>query len=123
MPPPSPRRGFVAGIGAGVLAIGCCVGPGVAALLGITSAAVAVNLATDLYENWGWAFKLAGSTLVAVAVWLGVRASLRCSSSKPQLLRFVAILLVTAVATYGGLYAGTSWLGSRASEATAQTRK
>ncbi len=54
---PTARRGTVLGIGLGVVGLGCCVGPAVAALLGITTATVAVDLATGLYEKWGWAFK------------------------------------------------------------------
>lgn len=48
-----PRRGIVAGLIAGVVGIGCCVGPAVAALTGITSAAVAIDLANSLYSEWG----------------------------------------------------------------------
>lgn len=55
----SSPRGVVAGLIVGVVGIGCCVGRAVA-LTGITSAAVAMDVAHSLYSEWGWAFKLAG---------------------------------------------------------------
>jgi hypothetical protein len=38
-----PSRGLFGGVIAGVVGIGCCVGPAVAALMGITSAAIAID--------------------------------------------------------------------------------
>lgn len=113
-PPTSDRRGVVAGLLAGVVALGCCVGPAVAALIGVTSAAVAIDVATDLYNEWGWAFKLAGLAFAGVAVGITVTQSRSCSTQKPRLRRFVAILGVSAIATYGVLYGATTWLGRQA---------
>jgi len=111
---PTARRGAVLGIGLGVVGLGCCVGPAVAAMLGITTATVAVDLATDLYEQWGWAFKLAAACLAILAVLLTRRTGSECSLRKPRVGRFTAALALSAVATYALLYAGTTWLGGRA---------
>lgn len=86
-----------------------------AALLGITSATVAVDLATDLYSDWGWAFKLAGASFATSAIVLAVRRSRACDAGRRGLLRFGTIVVVAAGITYGLLYAGTTWLGARAS--------
>lgn len=109
-----PARGAtLAGLGAGVVALGCCVGPAVAVLFGLMSATVAVDLATNLYTEWGWAFKIAGLGFATAAV-VAARKRSVCST-KPRLLRFTAILLSTAIVTYGLLYIGTTALGNRAS--------
>lgn len=113
-PPASDRRGVVAGLLAGVVALGCCVGPAVGALIGVTSAAVAIDVATNLYNEWGWAFKLAGVAFAGLAVFITVKQSRSCSTQKPRLRRFVAILGVTAIATYGLLYGATTWLALQA---------
>ncbi len=109
------RRGLGAGIVAGFIALGCCVGPTVAALLGITSAAVAFDVATDLYDNWGWAFRLAGVIFAAAAVTLAVRRRRACGA-KPKLLRTIGVMAIVAIVTYAALFAATTWLGARASE-------
>ncbi len=106
-----PGRGIVAGLIAGVVGIGCCVGPAVAALAGITSAAVAIDLANSLYSEWGWAFKLAGLTSGAVAIGLMLRSRRGCRTRSLGLLRYALIVTVTGVATYGALYGLTTWLG------------
>jgi len=111
---PTGRRGTVLGIGLGVVGLGCCVGPAVAALLGITTATVAVDLATDLYAQWGWAFKFAAASLAILAVLIARRTGSQCSVGKPRFGRFTAALVFSAVATYALLYAGTSWLGGLA---------
>lgn len=111
---PSARGASLAGIGAGVVALGCCVGPVVAALFGLMSATVAIDVATNLYTEWGWAFKLAGLGFAVMAIGVARKRSLRCST-KPRLLRFAAVLVVTAVTSYGLLYIGTTALGARVS--------
>lgn len=113
--PTSGKRGVLIGSVAGVIALGCCVGPAVAALLGITTAAVAIDLATDLYGQWGWSFKLAGLVFAGTAVAITIKRSRSCSAEKPRLLRFLMIFAFTAVSTYGLLYVGTTWLGAQAS--------
>ncbi len=107
-----PRAAF-AGAGAGVVALGCCVGPAVGALLGLSSAAVAVDLATNLYSDWGWAFKIAGIMFAVAAVTVARRGSRQCQV-KPRLMRFTIIVVGTGLATYGALYATTTALGQRA---------
>jgi len=110
---PTARRGATLGIGLGVVGLGCCVGPAVAALLGITTATVAVDLATDLYRQWGWAFKCGAAFLAILAVLIARRSKAQCSVTRPRVGPFTAALAVSAVATYGLLYAGTTWLGGR----------
>ncbi len=111
---PTARRGTVLGIGLGVVGLGCCVGPAVAALLGITTATVAVDLATGLYEKWGWAFKFGAVFLAILAVLITRRTRRECSTRKPRVGRFTAAIALSAVTTYALLYAGTTWLGGRA---------
>lgn len=109
---PTTRRGLVAGLGTGILAIGCCVGPTVAALLGVMSVATASDLANDLYGEWGWAFKAAGIA-AGIAILLQTRRRTRTcgvGGGRP-LARFALVLTTTAVASYFALYAVTTWLG------------
>ena len=106
-----PGRGFVAGLIAGVVGIGCCIGPAVAALTGIRSAAVAIDLANSLYSEWGWAFKLAGLASGTVAIGLTLRSRRGCRTRSRGFLRYALIVTVTGVATYGALYGLTTWLG------------
>lgn len=112
---PSPR-GVVAGLIAGVVGIGCCVGPAVAALTGITSAAVAIDVADSLYPEWRWAFKLAGLGLGGLAIGLTLRSRRRCGSRRLGLLRYSMIVAVTGLATYGAIYGLTTWLGDLAGD-------
>lgn len=114
---PSAGSASLAGLGAGVVALGCCVGPAVAVLFGLTSATVAIDVARNLYAEWGWAFKLAGTGFAAAAIGVARKRSLRCST-KPRLLRFTAILVTTASVSYGFLYIATTSLGDRASAST-----
>ncbi len=105
--------GVRAGLLAGTIGILCCVGPTVAALLGLTSAAVAVDLANDLYSDWGWAFKLAGAVTAGAAFWLARRRAGSCPvDERPNLMRFAIVLVGTGVLTYLALYALTTWLGT-----------
>jgi hypothetical protein len=106
-----PGRGLIAGVIAGVVGIGCCVGPAVAALTGITSAAVAIDAANFLYAQWGWAFKLAGLASAVVAVAVAVRARRRSRTRSLGLLRYALIVALTGTLTYGILYGLTTWLG------------
>ncbi|MDQ3619998.1 MAG: hypothetical protein M3391_07715 [Actinomycetota bacterium] len=101
------------GIAAGIVALGCCVGPAVAALLGLSSAAVAIDLATNLYSEWGWAFKIAGMVSAVMVVALARRRSRQCGT-RPRLMKFTVVLVGTGLATYAVLYAGTTWLGQQA---------
>lgn len=114
----SPGRAVVAGVTAGLIGISCCAGPAAAALLGLTSATVAIDVATSLYDGWGWAFKLAAVIFAAGVIMLGYRRSRRCSL-KPNLARFTLILLSVGIGTYGLVYAGTSSLGRAAEPSTA----
>lgn len=109
------RPGVVTGIAAGVIALSCCVGPAVAALLGMTTAAVAIDVATDLYGNWGWAFKLAGVAFAATALLLSVRRRRTCGA-KPRVWRSIGMIALSGIATYSLLYGATTWLGARAAE-------
>ena len=105
------RRGVLGGIAAGLIAIGCCAGPTAAALLGIISASSAISLANNLYGHWDWAFLLAG-TLTAAAVMLRTRRRARsCSLAPGRHRRFVLIVAVSGLASYGALYAATTALG------------
>ncbi|MCA1704816.1 MAG: hypothetical protein LC808_16745 [Actinobacteria bacterium] len=103
----------MAGLAAGIVALGCCVGPAVAALLGFSSAAVAIDLATNLYSEWGWAFKIAGIVSGAVAIAWARRTSRQCGT-RPRLMKFTVVLVGTGLVTYSILYAGTTWLGRQA---------
>lgn len=107
-------RGIVTGVVGGVIALSCCVGPAVAALVGITSATVATDVATDLYGSWGWAFKLAGIAFATTAVVISVKRRRACGL-KPKVWRSVGVVALTGVVTYSLLYVGTTWLGMRAS--------
>jgi hypothetical protein len=100
------------GVAAGVVALGCCVGPAVAALVGVTSGAFALDLATDLYSQWGWAFKIAGAGVGLIA-FARARSRMRACSTEggSGLKRFAAVVIVSGLATYGALYGVTTWLG------------
>lgn len=113
-PSPSPdRRGVLAGVAAGVIALACCVGPAATALVGITSAAVAIDVATDLYGTWGWAFKLAGLAFATAAVVISVRQRRACGT-EPRVWRLLGVVAIAGIVTYSLLYVGTTWLGMRA---------
>ena len=99
------------GFFAGTIGLGCCVGPTVAALLGVSSATYAVDLATDLYEDWGWAFKLAGAGFAGAAIYAARRQAATCSVEKPKLGRFAATVALTGIGTYAALYGLTTYLG------------
>ncbi len=96
---PSAGGAVVAGVGAGLIGISCCAGPAAAALLGLTSAAVAIDVATNLHEGWGWAFKLAAVSFAIIVIMFRQRRSRRCST-KPNVARFTLILLTVGIGTY-----------------------
>ena len=108
------RRGAILGLGLGFVGLGCCVGPAIAALAGVISATVAVDLATDLYRDWGWAFKIVALCLGIVAILVAKRRSSECAIAPPRTGRFIATLVLTGLVTYGVLYAATTWLGKLA---------
>lgn len=109
-------HGLLAGVIAGVVGIGCCVGPAVAALTGITSAAVALDAANSLYSEWGWAFKLAGFGSGLVAILLAYRSRRRCRTRPLGLFKYAVIVALTGTLTYAALYGVTTWLGDLADE-------
>lgn len=112
-------RGVTAGLVAGIIGIGCCVGPAVAALTGITSATVAIDAANSLYSEWGWAFKLAGFVAAAVAIGLALRACRHCRTRPLGIGRYALIVGVTGLVTYGSLYGLTTWFGGFGDEGAA----
>ena len=109
--PLAPKRGLLAGAAAGLVGIFCCVGPAAAALLGVLSAESAIDLATDLYGDWAWAFRLAGAGAGVALITLARRRA-ACALGAPALKRFVSVLVVSALVTYGVLYGVTTWLGN-----------
>lgn len=78
------------------------------------SATVAVDLATDLYRDWGWAFKLVALSLGIITIFMAKRKASECSTAQPRIGRFIATLVLSGLVTYGILYAGTTWLGELA---------
>ncbi len=103
------------GLAGGVVGILCCVGPTVLALLGVVSAGTAYVWATDLYDGYAWWFRLAGLAVLAVLVWASLRRRNQCSRDGLRRLRVRLLgVAVIAVATYGALYAVTTWLGTLA---------
>lgn len=107
------RRGPTARGISGLIGIGCCVYPVALVLLGLSSAAAAVDLATVLFEEWGWAFKSAGAASALAALWIQRRRARACPvDARPSLLRNALWILAIAVATYAVFYGLTTWLGS-----------
>lgn len=104
-------RALATGALAGLVGLGCCVGPTIAALIGVMSASAAVELSLDLYGHWGWAFKLAGAGVAVLGVAVA-RKRFSCGVRPLGRGRFTAIVAVTGAATYAAAYAATTWLGS-----------
>lgn len=101
------------GLTGGVVGILCCVGPTVLALLGIVSAGTAFVWATGLYDDYAWWFRLGGLAVLALLVWLSLRRRDQCSLAGMRRWRWRLLgVLGIAVATYLGLYALTTWLGT-----------
>jgi hypothetical protein len=110
-----PRRSALLGAVAGLIGIGCCVYPVVLVLLGLSSAAAAVDLANELFDDWGWAFKSAGAAFALAALWMQRRRARACPVDvRPTLTRNALWIAATAVATYAVVYGFTTWLGSLA---------
>ena len=108
-----PRRSAFFGAIAGLIGIGCCVYPTVLVLLGLSSAAAAVDLANGLFDDWGWAFKLAGAAFALIALWIQRRRARACRAGARPTLRSNALWIAAiAVATYAVFYGLTTWLGS-----------
>lgn len=105
------KRGIALGVLAGLLGLGCCVAPTAAALLGLTSAAAAVDVGNLLYGDWGWAFKGAAVAFAVAAVWMQRRRAAACSvDRRPDIRRLTLWLVVTGLGAYGLAYAGTKAL-------------
>ena len=103
------------GLAGGLVAILCCVGPTVLALLGIVSAATAFAWATDLYDNYAWWFRLGGLAVLVLLVWWSLRRRDQCSVAGLRRWRWRLLgVLTVAVGTYVALYALTTWLGTLA---------
>lgn len=110
-----PRRSALLGALAGLIGIGCCVYPVVLVLLGLSSAAAAVDLATTLFDEWGWAFRSAGAVFAFAALWVQRRRARACSvKARPSLTGTGLWIAATAVATYAAFYGLTTWLGTLA---------
>ncbi|CAM4323275.1 hypothetical protein GCM10009799_38560 [Nocardiopsis rhodophaea] len=101
------------GVAGGLVGILCCVGPTVLALLGVVSAGTAYVWANDLYDGYAWWFRLAGLAVIGVLVWRSLRRRGQCSVTGVRGVRWRLLAVAgVAVATYGGLYALTTWLGT-----------
>lgn len=102
------------GLTGGGLGMLCCLGPTVLALLGVISAGVAYTWATTLYDNYVyvWGFRLGGLAVLVVMIWGSLRRRNQCSVVGVRRWRWQLVSVVgIAVATYGALYALTTWLG------------
>jgi hypothetical protein len=89
--------------------------PGDARLLGLSSAAAAVDLGDTLYDEWGWAFKSAGAVFALGAFWVQHRRARACAvDARQSLTRTVLWVAGAGVATYAAFYGFTTWLGSLA---------
>lgn len=108
--------GFVwAGIAGGITGILCCVGPTVLALIGVLSAGTAFTLATDLYDDWNWAFRIAGLAVTAGAIWWALARRKSCSLRGVRASwKRIVLALAVGVVTYVALYWGTTALGELA---------
>lgn len=99
-----PRRSALFGAIAAMIGIGCCVYPAVLVLFGLSSAAAAVDLANALFDEWGWAFKLAGAAFALAALWIQRRRARACPvGARPTLAKNARWIAAIAVATYAVL--------------------
>src|ERR687897_180213 len=100
-----PRRSAFLGAIAGLIGIGCCVYPVALVLLGVSSAAAAVDLANVLFDDWGWAFKSAGAAFALAALGIQRRRARACPvDARPALARTALWISAIAVATYAVVY-------------------
>lgn len=112
-PTSSPRLSAALGAIAGLIGISCCTYPVALVLLGLSSAAAAVDLANLLFDEWGWAFRSAGVLFAIAALWFQHRRARGCPvDARPSLAMNALWISATAVATYAVLYGFTTWLGS-----------
>ena len=96
-----PRRSALLGAIAGLIGIGCCVYPVALVLLGLSSAAAAVDLANLLFDEWGWAFKSAGAAFAIAALGIQRRRARACPvDAKPSVIRTALWIAATGVATW-----------------------
>lgn len=103
------------GLTGGLVGMLCCVGPTVLALTGVISAATAFAWANSLYDNYDWWFRFGGLGVLALLVFVALRRRDQCSLEAVRRLRWrLLMVLVIAAATYGVLYAVTTWLGTYA---------
>ena len=110
-----PRRSGLLGAIAGLIGLGCCVYPVALVLLGLSSAAVAVDLANTLYDQWGWAFKSAGAAFALAALWVQRRRARACPvDARPGLARNALCIAAAGVGTYAAFFGFTTWLGTLA---------
>jgi hypothetical protein len=110
---PAQPPSVLIGVAAGVTALLCCVGPTVLAMLGVVSAGTAYVWANELYDGYAWLFRGAGLLLLAALVGWSLRRRDQCSlAGGRRVWRRLALALAIAVATYAGLYALTTWLGT-----------
>ncbi len=101
------------GVVSGLVAILCCVGPAALALIGLISGATAYAVATELYANWAWGFRLAGIAVAAGLVWWALRRRRACSlAGLRRSWRSLLLIAVVGSVTYVALYAFTTWLGT-----------
>jgi hypothetical protein len=109
------RRSALLGALAGLIGIGCCVYPVVLVLIGLSSAAAAVDLANVLFDEWGWAFRSAGAAFAIAALWIQRRRARTCPvEARPSLAMNALWIVLVGTATYAVLYALTTWLGNLA---------
>jgi hypothetical protein len=112
---PPRERSVAIGALAGLVGISCCVYPIVLVLLGLSTAAAAVDLGNRLFDEWGWAFKSAGVLVAVAAIWVQRWRAKACAiDARPRLWRSIAIVGGVGVGTYAGLYWFTTWLGDAA---------
>lgn len=103
------------GVVSGLVAILCCVGPAALALVGVISGATAYAVATELYANWAWGFRLAGMAVAVGLLWWALRRRDACNLAALRRSRRSFILVAVAgIVTYIALYALTTWLGTLA---------
>ena len=110
-----PRRSALLGAIGGLIGIGCCVYPVTLLLLGVSSAATAVDLANTLYDEWGWAFRSAGAAFALAALWIQRRRARACPvDARPTLTRMALWVAGAGLITYAAFYGFTTWLGTLA---------